>query len=823
MAAPHEAVITIVEQPPVRFTHAEFHTIEGSPLRLDIEATLDAPTSQPVDVKFTTSPGTATPPDDYIHKVGVFHFDPMQIVATVTVYIPWDDDQEPNKTFYATLSDPSNAVLGSPEVTAITVYDGDTFQAFNLHALHVEHDLIHLQWQQTGYFDGLWLNRTGWEFSRRDADVGGAWSVLAEASHGGFPELWRDFFVESGQRYEYRVVPVYGTHVGDESIWTATDPIPAASGPASQTVAPGFASVEPGTDIPEAANAYVGRHDYRFTLLPDPGPEFEAGTMIDVFVDEQPGEASPDEPPQPWTLPFNALARDELGCLGVTGTPALSNQPCGGTSCDIVVPDLATGVHLIRFVVTDASGTSQRAIAQDLHPWWAAVAEDTDQYPRPLVYLFSPWVSSQIPMLQLSGPVMPNPPDSLDCSDAVDSPRFRVYEYEEGANTAYGSVNDDGLGFLTPLVPWQDASSHTFLLSWFDRSIGRNIIKRGVSGDSWGGAQTLDSSQSSIDPAHLTVDLSIATDEPPAVTWVTPALVSEDSATEIWTEIWLRVEDHDQDVDPFSVTVANLTYDGGVQDFSAYYADPAQQIRPQGTYGWFVCRLPVVVSGSELANQLLIHVEDIGGHVVDEPDFAITRYLVQPGDYPVPLISAPDPHRYYGDGETVTMNATSSVHPDGYEMWFAALVDDGSDPMSAIHVTESATGSFTTSDLDEAYVIRAVIATPDRMPSDAELRGRNLPCLIGDPDLGCASTELVIHRAESWQPTAFEAAYAFPEQVMLRWAGPDDLYLERSEDGGQNWSDLGLTPTHYYFDDTTVVEGATYHYRARDHIGYPWS
>jgi hypothetical protein len=39
----------------------------------------------------------------------------MQSVATDWVYIQWDDDPEPNKTFYVTLSNPVNAVLGSPK------------------------------------------------------------------------------------------------------------------------------------------------------------------------------------------------------------------------------------------------------------------------------------------------------------------------------------------------------------------------------------------------------------------------------------------------------------------------------------------------------------------------------------------------------------------------------------------------------------------------------------------------------------------------------------------------------------------------------------
>ncbi len=71
-----------------------------------------------------------------------------------------------------------------------------------------------------------------------------------------------------------------------------------------------------------------------------------------------------------------------------------------------------------------------------------------------------------------------------------------------------------------------------------------------------------------------------------------------------------------------------------------------------------MCRLPISLSGTELANQLLIRAEDFNGNQVEEFGFTLTRYLLSPGDYPQPVITAPDPAAYYGGGQPILMDAS---------------------------------------------------------------------------------------------------------------------------------------------------------------------
>ncbi len=88
------------------------------------------------------------------------------------------------------------------------------------------------------------------------------------------------------------------------------EPVPDGAGEAAATVVPGYAEVVAVDHVPAGANAFAGRHDYRFTLLPDPGPEF-VGASVDVYVDEMPIAFGGDEQPQPWIAPFSGLARDD--------------------------------------------------------------------------------------------------------------------------------------------------------------------------------------------------------------------------------------------------------------------------------------------------------------------------------------------------------------------------------------------------------------------------------------------------------------------------------------------------------------------------------
>ena len=81
----------------------------------------------------------------------------------------------------------------------------------------------------------------------------------------------------------------------------------------------------------------------------------------------------------------------------------------------------------------------------------------------------------------------------------------------------------------------------------------------------------------------------------------------------------------------------------------------------------------------------------------------------------------------------------------------------------------------------------------------------------------------MLPNAYGLHPSNFRAPHAFPEQIMLVWGGGRQLFLERSEDGGENWLDLGRTETENHFFDTDIVEGASYNYRGRLHPTHPWT
>ena len=161
------------------------------------------------------------------------------------------------------------------------------------------------------------------------------------------------------------------------------------------------------------------------------------------------------------------------------------------------------------------------------------------------------------------------------------------------------------------------------------------------------------------------------------------------------------------------------------------------------------------------ANDLTVRAEDLAGHLLDHA-YTLHRHVLDPGSYPVPVITKPDSGRYYGEGDTIPLDGTASTVPDGYETWFGVLVDEDSDTLDLHYQAQGLGDSFTTSSSDPAYRVRLVVATPERMPDEDALRGRVPPCVLGDPDLGCASTDVVISRQGSSQLYPFGSAMSCP-------------------------------------------------------------
>lgn len=74
-------------------------------------------------VNYATSNGTATAGSDYTATSGTLTFNPGQTSRTFTVPIIDDSLNEVDETVNLTLSNPSNATLGSPATATLTIID----------------------------------------------------------------------------------------------------------------------------------------------------------------------------------------------------------------------------------------------------------------------------------------------------------------------------------------------------------------------------------------------------------------------------------------------------------------------------------------------------------------------------------------------------------------------------------------------------------------------------------------------------------------------------------------------------------------------------
>src|SRR5205823_6657389 len=68
---------------------------------------------RPVVVSFITQDGTATAGSDYIFTNGILAFSPSVSTQYVTVMVQGDRVQESDETFFVSLQNPINAILGS--------------------------------------------------------------------------------------------------------------------------------------------------------------------------------------------------------------------------------------------------------------------------------------------------------------------------------------------------------------------------------------------------------------------------------------------------------------------------------------------------------------------------------------------------------------------------------------------------------------------------------------------------------------------------------------------------------------------------------------
>src|SRR5206468_2867515 len=84
---------------------------------------LSAASPQTVTVAYATADGTATAGSDYTATSGTLTFTPGQTTKTVAVPVKGDTADEADETFTVTLSNPTEATLGTTSATATIAND----------------------------------------------------------------------------------------------------------------------------------------------------------------------------------------------------------------------------------------------------------------------------------------------------------------------------------------------------------------------------------------------------------------------------------------------------------------------------------------------------------------------------------------------------------------------------------------------------------------------------------------------------------------------------------------------------------------------------
>jgi Ca2+-binding RTX toxin-like protein len=122
------AVLTIDDsgdRPTISFTSSSQTVVEGltSPQSLSYTVSLSNPSTQTITVKYATANGTALGSSDYTTSAGTLTFNPNETTKTITIPILNDSSNEPDETFTLTLSNPTNATLGTNATTTTTITD----------------------------------------------------------------------------------------------------------------------------------------------------------------------------------------------------------------------------------------------------------------------------------------------------------------------------------------------------------------------------------------------------------------------------------------------------------------------------------------------------------------------------------------------------------------------------------------------------------------------------------------------------------------------------------------------------------------------------
>lgn len=124
LGTPATATLTINANDTVVFNASSSSVGEAAGTAV-ITVKLNAAATHSVTVQYATSNGTATAGSDYTAVTGTITFAPGETSKTFSVPIFNDTSDEPNETIALTLSSPTNAALGTPAASTLTITDND--------------------------------------------------------------------------------------------------------------------------------------------------------------------------------------------------------------------------------------------------------------------------------------------------------------------------------------------------------------------------------------------------------------------------------------------------------------------------------------------------------------------------------------------------------------------------------------------------------------------------------------------------------------------------------------------------------------------------
>ncbi len=109
-------------QPTIQFSRDTYQVQEDTG-SVPITVTLSTTATQDITVDYTTKPDTASAGSDYTAISGTLTFEAGGNTQTIVISIKNDAETETDETFFVTLSNPNNAILGTPAEAKVTIVD----------------------------------------------------------------------------------------------------------------------------------------------------------------------------------------------------------------------------------------------------------------------------------------------------------------------------------------------------------------------------------------------------------------------------------------------------------------------------------------------------------------------------------------------------------------------------------------------------------------------------------------------------------------------------------------------------------------------------